>query len=179
MAILTLVPTPSEPVAEPSAEPSAMPGTGREAGRVVPDAVPERHLVAWRAAPARPGTRVLVPASARRLQACEQSHEPDVHGSRLTARGRVVVAAVWLVMIAAAVLIVAGAMGAADPLPTETTTVQIESGDTLWRLAGTVASEVDPRETVSVIMRLNGLDSAGEIHPGDVLVVPLFAESGS
>ncbi|MFW5898977.1 MAG: LysM peptidoglycan-binding domain-containing protein, partial [Jiangellaceae bacterium] len=58
------------------------------------------------------------------------------------------------------------------PEPAETATVVIRPGDTLWGLAGDLAPGADRRVTVDQITELNGLPSAGEITPGDVLVVP-------
>lgn len=106
--------------------------------------------------------------------ACDRSYEADLHGSRLTRRGKVVVAAVWLVFAVAIVFMVS--RPAEVPVPAETATVTVKSGDTLWAVAGDVAPGADPRVTVEQIMELNGLRSAGDIHPGDLLVVPFAAE---
>ncbi|HEX6232326.1 MAG TPA: LysM peptidoglycan-binding domain-containing protein [Jiangellaceae bacterium] len=109
-----------------------------------------------------------------RAVACERSFEPDIHGSRLTRRGRVVVGIIWLVFAAAIIFMVS--RPAELPVPAETTTVTIRSGDTLWRVAGGVAPEADPRVTVDQIMELNGLQSASDLQPGDVLVVPVAGD---
>ncbi|WP_158564381.1 LysM peptidoglycan-binding domain-containing protein [Jiangella anatolica] len=103
---------------------------------------------------------------------CVGSAEPSLHGSRLTRRGRVVVGLAWLL------LIVAGALAFVRPWDGSTgsagtvTTVEVRGGDTLWELATDVAPTADPRETVAAIMDLNGLSSAGDIRPGDVLEIP-------
>ncbi|MGH8774582.1 MAG: LysM peptidoglycan-binding domain-containing protein [Jiangellaceae bacterium] len=134
-----------------------------------------------RLAPARP--RVVRPASGPtrrpprpRPVSCEQSYAPDLHGSRLTARGRVLVAGGWLLLGAAAAVGIVRPGVDSPALPTETATVVVEPGYTLWQLA-TAAGDgaaVDPRVTVDAIVDLNGLRSGGDIHPGDVLLVPLY-----
>jgi LysM repeat protein len=108
-----------------------------------------------------------------RVPVCERSYEADLHGSRLTRRGRVVVGVVWLLFAAAIVFMVN--RPAEVPMPVDTVTVTVESGDTLWGVAGAVAPGVDPRVTVDQIIELNGLRSAGDIHPGDLLLVPVAA----
>jgi LysM repeat protein len=86
----------------------------------------------------------------------------------------VVVALIWLAMVAAGALMVTGQLGNASGAPAVATTkVMVQPGDTLWHLADIAAPEADLREAVSEIMRLNGLDSASDIRPGDVLVVPV------
>lgn len=102
---------------------------------------------------------------------CDQSYEPDLHGSRLTARGKVVVAALWLAMVA--VMGVMLANPAETPRPAETATVVVGSGDTLWGIAEGLVVGADRRETIAQIMDLNGLATASDIHPGDILVVPV------
>ncbi len=102
---------------------------------------------------------------------CDRSYEANFHGSRLTRRGKVVVAAIWLVF---AVAIGSMVSRPADvPLPAATATVTVKAGDTLWALADQVAPDDDPRVTVEQIIRLNKLESAGDIHPGDILLVPM------
>lgn len=126
----------------------------------------------------RPGRRDRSgrhPASGRpRPVACDRTYETDLHGSRLTRRGKVLVAAVWLVFAVAIAVMVS--RPAEVPLPAETATVTVKSGDTLWALAGDVAPGADPRITIEQIMEMNRLQSASDIHPGDLLVVPLAAD---
>ncbi|WP_116948401.1 LysM peptidoglycan-binding domain-containing protein [Jiangella endophytica] len=126
------------------------------------DAPPRRHVARRR------------PAGRPAAVACVGSAEPSLHGSRLTRRGRVVVGLAWLL------LIVAGALafvrpwdgGAPAGAAATTTTVEVRGGDTLWELATDVAPSADPRETVAAIIQLNGLSSAGDIRPGDLIQVP-------
>jgi nucleoid-associated protein YgaU len=121
----------------------------------------------------RPARRHGMPGPPRAM-ACDRSYAADLHGSRLTRRGRVVVGIIWLIFAAAIIFMVS--RPAELPPPAETTTVTVKSGDTLWRLAGDVAPDADLRVTVDQIIELNGLRSAGEIQPGDLLVVPVVAD---
>ena len=139
----------------------AAPGRAEHVDLVHP-AGPRMRTVRRPAGRARPG--------GPRPVACDRSYEPDVHGSRLTPRGRLVVGLIWVLM---AVAFVAMINRPADvPVPAQTSTVVVQAGDTLWSLAEGLAPEADRRVTISQIVELNDLGSAGDIHPGDVLVVP-------
>jgi nucleoid-associated protein YgaU len=129
-----------------------------------------------RPAQAQPNRRRPSPAGRRagtpRPASCERSYPPDLRGSCLTPRGRVVVGLAWLVLgVVAAVPIVR-----MDPdlpeQPAVTTTMVVDQGDTLWALAREVDPAADPRTIVDAIVELNGLRTGADIHPGDVLVVP-------
>jgi nucleoid-associated protein YgaU len=85
-----------------------------------------------------------------------------------------VVGIIWLVFAAAIIFMVS--RPAELPVPAETRTVTIRSGDTLWNVAGGVAPDADPRVTVDQIMELNGLQSASDLQPGDVLMVPVAGD---
>jgi nucleoid-associated protein YgaU len=105
---------------------------------------------------------------------CERSYAADLHGSRLTARGRLVVALLWAVLAAAAAFaFLRPGAGATDVEQVETTTVVVEAGDTMWALARSIDSEADPRVVVDTIVELNGLRSGADIRAGDVLLVPV------
>lgn len=104
---------------------------------------------------------------------CADSHAPDLHGSRLTPRGRLVVAVVWLVMAAVAALMLATMPGEGSQQPVDTTKVMVEPGETLWQLAGNLQPGAGTHETVATIMSLNDLESASQIRPGDILLVPV------
>ncbi|HJU96852.1 MAG TPA: LysM peptidoglycan-binding domain-containing protein [Jiangellaceae bacterium] len=104
---------------------------------------------------------------------CERSYAADLHGSRLSARGRVLVALLWVVLAAAAAFaFLRPGVGSTDVGQIETTTVVIEAGDTVWALARSIDSGADPRALVDTIVELNGLRSGADIRPGDVLLVP-------
>ena len=139
------------------------------------------ELPAGRGAVAR-APRVVRPVSAPapgrragwpRPVACERSYEGDLHGSRLTQRGRLVVTAVWVLLAAVAALGMLRPGLAADPAPQGTTTVVVQPGDTLWQLARGLDTTADPRTTIDAILELNDLRSGADIAAGDVLVVPL------
>lgn len=111
-------------------------------------------------------------AMVARPAACDRSYPADLHGSRLTARGRVVVALAWLLLAVLAAAPILGSPG--EPArPLRTTTVVVQPGDTLWAFARSIDGTADPRVVVDAIVDLNGLRSGGDIHPGDVLVVPV------
>jgi nucleoid-associated protein YgaU len=135
---------------------------------VEPNEAPQVEGLAPRPAPIRRRRDI----GAVRPAPCDRSYEGDLHGSRLTGRGRVVVAVVWLVLAAVAALAFVRPGLAADPAPEGTTTVVVEPGDTLWQLARSIDSSADPRATIDAIVELNALRSGADIAAGDVLVVP-------
>lgn len=103
--------------------------------------------------------------------ACGGSAAPSVHGGRLTRRGRIVLAAAWAVLFVVGLLGVMRPWGGSEPAA-GSTTVRIDPGDTLWDVAGDVAPASDRREMVAAIVELNDLTSAGDIRPGDTVLVP-------
>lgn len=106
--------------------------------------------------------------------ACDSSAAPSLRGARLTRRGRVVVTVAWLVLaLVAAVPIVSSSAGVEKDAPPSTVTVGVSHGDTVWDIARSADPHGDPRELVSAIIRLNGLDSVADIRAGDRLVVPI------
>lgn len=98
---------------------------------------------------------------------------------RLTRRGRLARAAALTVVagLLAASLIdtfdtrPALADDSAPATPVTTRAVVVDSGDSLWSIATTVAPQVDPRETIHEIRELNGLTSS-LLHPGQVVLIP-------
>ena len=99
---------------------------------------------------------------------------------RLTRRGRFLFLGLPVLLLGAGLLVSAFlvlATGTAHA-GTETAAQVTESrmvgtGESLWEIALDVAPESDPRETMTFIAELNGLDSA-EIVPGQMLIVPVI-----
>lgn len=59
--------------------------------------------------------------------------------------------------------------------PLSTVTLEVGSGDTLWQLASIITPD-DPRETIYLIKKLNGMTS-DLIYPGQLLIVPQNEEA--
>jgi hypothetical protein len=95
-------------------------------------------------------------------------------GVRLTRRGRMTVLA-GFVASAFAVFIVIGAQSAAVPADVRfehVRIVHVQSGQTLWDIARTVAPQEDPRAVVQAIVDLNALSDAGSIQVGEEIAIP-------
>lgn len=93
---------------------------------------------------------------------------------RLTRRGRrVMVALVALPIVVAAFTFAlngGGAIATAETSPNSFTYVTVEAGQSLWRLAQTLAPTADPRDVIAEIVSLNQIQ--GEIQPGQRLAIP-------
>ena len=102
---------------------------------------------------------------------------------RLTARGRAVFSVLGATVIS--VTMAAIILGGATATATSATSVeagltgspafdyvQVESGQSLWQLAESVAPGADPRDVIYEIVKLNQL-STPEVHPGQQLAIPL------
>jgi nucleoid-associated protein YgaU len=153
-------------------------GTGRQAplrliatdGRLLSLAStePVRTTPAARAEPGRPATpRPDAPGAARTPV-------------RLTRRGRLVVTAVAVLVIAAVSVVLAGAAqarghsgGAAGQarLGAGITKVQVRPGQNLWTLAEAYDPNADPRQVIQEILQLNSM-STDQLQPGQVLWMP-------
>jgi len=122
---------------------------------------PRRHLVAVGSqalpAPAAPS----VPAAPTRL--------------RLTRRGRAVLTTLAAVPIVAGSLFLSltgePAVASSEISRVPLQSVTVESGQSLWAIAQTVAPTADPREVIDSIMRLNQLSSY-DVVPGQELAIP-------
>ena len=95
---------------------------------------------------------------------------------RLTRRGRAVIALASAAFLFA-VTIVSGVFSAdagssAAEQGRATGVVVVQAGESLWQIAQAVAPEADPRETVTTIRDLNGLDDA-PVVPGQSIIVPV------
>ena len=150
-------PRPQAPVRLPGQPPSSLPRQrdGRPARRPVLELVPPL---------AAPSERTVRPAS-----------PGAVH---LTGRGRcavlvlLVVAGVALMLaLTGLVGLVGGAAAGTAPARTATRTIVVQPGQTLWSIAGSVAPNVDRRDTIARIVELNALPSTG-VSAGARIAVP-------
>ncbi|MEO6942902.1 MAG: LysM peptidoglycan-binding domain-containing protein [Terrimesophilobacter sp.] len=94
---------------------------------------------------------------------------------RLTQRGRAVfttLVAGPLAVLALVTVLNGGIATATSDLAKGTFDyVTVESGQSLWQLAESIAPNADPRDVISDIVRLNQLESS-VVHPGERLAVP-------
>jgi hypothetical protein len=96
---------------------------------------------------------------------------------RLTRRGRIVVrigsaGLAVLALVAGVLLIDRTAEAGSTSRPVPVTYRVVLPGETLWKIAGEVAPEVDRRDTVARILELNALSSAG-VKAGQRIAVPI------
>lgn len=96
-------------------------------------------------------------------------------GVRLTRRGRLVVVALALAVVAAVVVAFASGSAATDAAsgPAQVRVVTVAPGDTLWALAGEAADELGTGvdEAMQRIEELNTIDR-GVVYAGQQLRVP-------
>ncbi|MDR6557283.1 hypothetical protein J2809_001634 [Arthrobacter pascens] len=98
---------------------------------------------------------------------------------RLTRRGRIVLIGLPLVLLAALLLSLTGLLNspakAADAAGglsvTQTVSVTVQPGESLWAIAGSVDPARDPRDVIADIVQLNNLEN-GRVMPGQQLFVP-------
>ena len=94
---------------------------------------------------------------------------------RLTRRGRFVLTTTVALPLATAIAMVVlngGSATATDQLSSASFSyVQVESGESLWTLAQSIAPNSDPRDVISDLVRLNQLDTA-VVQPGQRLAIP-------
>jgi hypothetical protein len=115
-------------------------------------------------------------SSARSTGRATATVAPRTH-LRLTRRGRVVfttLAAVPLVLGSIAVAVnggVAAAEGAASGRTAAFEYVTVDSGQSLWELAQSIAPKQDPRDVIADIVNLNQLASEA-VQPGQRLALP-------
>ncbi|HWV78877.1 MAG TPA: LysM peptidoglycan-binding domain-containing protein [Isoptericola sp.] len=94
-------------------------------------------------------------------------------GLRLTRRGRVVVAALVLLVLVGAGLVGQRAVAESPGAGVEVRLQTVAPGDTLWQYARQVRDTGDDlRDVVAELRDLNGLTSA-ELQAGQVVVLPL------
>ncbi|MGP0223804.1 MULTISPECIES: LysM peptidoglycan-binding domain-containing protein [unclassified Paenarthrobacter] len=98
---------------------------------------------------------------------------------RLTRRGRIVFFGIPAMLLAAALLSLAGfitspAKASDSPSqlqPPVAVSVTVQPGQSLWGIAGAAAPDRDPRDVIAEIIQLNDLPG-GRIQPGQQLFVP-------
>ncbi|MGB3440926.1 MAG: LysM peptidoglycan-binding domain-containing protein [Actinophytocola sp.] len=138
--------------------------TGVDAQVPAPRTEPRAPARVLRRVPAhRPPTRRrVVRVGASRVVASCAPRRP-----RLSVAGVLAVASV-----ACAAVVGLGALsGSVEPMvPSETTVVRVQPGESLWELAGRVAPGSDASAVVERIRELNGVD--GAVQPGQPLTVP-------
>jgi len=103
-------------------------------------------------------------------------------GLRLTRRGRVVVGVVSTLFLLLVVLFSGGLSADAGTSVSEqgraTGVVVVQAGESLWQIAQAIAPQADPRETVTLIRELNGLDESAVV-PGQSIIVPVTGAAGA
>lgn len=118
-------------------------------------------------------TRPTRPRPVLRRPSAPVSAAGRAGGLRLTRRGRTVLAALALLVVAVAVAWGAARVSlAATGESPSTVTVVVGAHDSLWSIAGDVAPRADRRATVDRMMVINDLDNA-RIQPGQQLLVPV------
>ncbi|MDP3207601.1 MAG: LysM peptidoglycan-binding domain-containing protein [Rhodoglobus sp.] len=94
---------------------------------------------------------------------------------RLTKRGRAVLMFLAATPIVIGVLLFAlnggGATASLDTSVEPFQHVTVASGQSLWQVAESLAPTADPRDVITDLMRLNGLESAN-VYAGQELAVP-------
>lgn len=122
------------------------------------------------AAPApRQPAAVTLPAAPAQVQ--------PVQPVRLTRRGRLVVTAAAVLMVAALSVVLAGAAqalghsGAPARQGSAITKVEVRPGQSLWTLAQAYDPNADPRQVIQEILQLNSM-STDQVQPGQVLWMP-------
>ncbi|WP_199240956.1 LysM peptidoglycan-binding domain-containing protein [Naasia lichenicola] len=95
---------------------------------------------------------------------------------RITARGRAALAVIVLAPVVAAAIALSSAPAVASDAPRDSNPVSfsyitVESGESLWSIAERIAPKADPRDVITEISALNGLDGAS-VSAGQSLAVP-------
>ncbi|MDH6180699.1 hypothetical protein M2152_000881 [Microbacteriaceae bacterium SG_E_30_P1] len=95
---------------------------------------------------------------------------------RITRRGRRVLFGMLVTPVIAVALAFAinggGAVASLEGSTASFDVVTVETGESLWQVAESVAPTSDPREVIDAIVRLNRLESA-DVYAGQQLTIPL------
>ena len=113
----------------------------------------------------RPNHLVLV-----QDQSCRVHKQPI----RLTRRGRRVVALLAIIPIALTFLLIGmrGAVATDGTVQSETQSVVVKPGQSLWDVAVAISPNTDPRETIWLIQQLNTMETS-DVLAGQALIVPV------
>jgi hypothetical protein len=105
----------------------------------------------------------------------DQSFRVQKQPIRLTRRGRRVVALLAIIPIALTFLLIGmrGAVATDGSIQSETQSVVVKPGQSLWDVAVAISPNTDPRETIWLIQQLNTMETS-EVLAGQALVVPKF-----
>jgi nucleoid-associated protein YgaU len=158
----------------------ATPGLVRHPSRRAPSRVGvcEQPSMPRPVRPRRPTGVAVVPAAERPSGERPPRRRPTAAGRRPSARLRLTQRARRLAVVVA--LGAGVALGswldtmlsdAPDLRLAGESAVVVQSGDTLWSIASSVAGDDDVRAVVDAIQRVNGL-SGSELEPGQVLQLP-------
>ena len=95
---------------------------------------------------------------------------------RLTRRGKVVILAGAVALIAVLAVMFGSSSIAGDRagVAPETTNVRVLPGTTLWEIAAEANPNGDIRQTVDEIVRLNSLPNASALQMGSEIAVPVY-----
>jgi hypothetical protein len=104
----------------------------------------------------------------------DQSFRVHKQPIRLTRRGRRVVALLAIIPIALTFLLIGmrGAVATDGTVQSETQSVVVKPGQSLWDVAVAISPNTDPRETIWVIQQLNSMKTS-EVLAGQALIVPI------
>ncbi len=93
---------------------------------------------------------------------------------RLTRRGCRVVALLAIIPIALTFLLIGmrGAVATDGTVQSETQSVVVKPGQSLWDVAVAISPNTDPRETIWLIQQLNTLETS-DVLAGQALIVPV------
>lgn len=105
----------------------------------------------------------------------DQTFQVQKQPIRLTRRGRRVVALLAIIPIALTFLLIGmrGAVATDGTVQSETQSVVVKPGQSLWDVAVAISPNTDPRETIWLIQQLNTMETS-EVMAGQALVVPKF-----
>lgn len=95
---------------------------------------------------------------------------------RLTRRGKTLIVAMTVAIIAILAVMFGPSSTATDQAgtPQDTTLVRVQPGHTLWQIAADANPDGDIRSTVDEIVELNSLPNASSLQMGTQIAVPVY-----